>query len=295
MKKSSKYLLIGFLILCLGASGFLNVYLLRVNKRVRNSVVYSLTDDFLLNQIMLTKAAKESENSTTESTEKEGIIPLVGDKKGNSTEEDLPSDSKEIVSVPKTNQLPDYPNGCEAASTTMLLNYYGIHITLKEFIDQYLPMQEVYNKDGSRFGPDPSLYYAGNPASARNGWGCYEPVIENALNKLIANKNLNYLKVQNLNQKPLKELFNSTPVVIWIADDYSQASDFVQWYSYDKTKTYTYSNKTHAVVLVGYDIDNYYIADPLKEEEVTKVNQKQLEESYDSLGRQAVTLYNSNY
>ncbi len=285
--KKGKSLLIGVFAILLCASLLGNVYLIRVNRRVKNSIVYSLLDDYLLNQIIITKNTKDNERKVVEYAADLPGIAINLYEIDRDTE-----DTHVLTNVPKINQLPDYPNGCEAASATMLLNYFGVKITLKEFIEDYLPTKEIYSKDGSRFGPDPSLFYAGDPASKENGWGCYEPVIENTLNRILFDKKMNYLYVQNLNQKPIKELFYDYPVVIWITNDYSEETDFAQWYSYDKTKIYTYSNKTHAVVLVGYDKDFYYIADPLKEEEVTKVDKKILEASYDSLGRQAVTLYN---
>ena len=285
--KKGKSLLIGVFAILLCASLLGNVYLVRVNRRVKNSIVYSLSDDYLLNQIIITKNTKDNERKVVEyAADLPGIAINLYEIDGDT------EDTHVLTNVPKINQLPDYPNGCEAASATMLLNYFGVKITLKEFIEDYLPIKEIYSKDGSRFGPDPSLFYAGDPSSKENGWGCYEPVIENTLSRILFDKKMNYLYVQNLNQKPIKELFYDYPVVIWITNDYSEETDFAQWYSYDKTKTYTYSNKTHAVVLVGYDEDFYYIADPLKEEEVTKVDKKILEASYDSLGRQAVTLYN---
>lgn len=283
--KKGKYLLIGVFAVLLCASLLGNVYLVQVNRRVKNSIVYSLSDDYLLNQIIITKNTKENERKAFEAADLPGIDINLYEIDRNI------EDTQVLTNVPKINQLPDYPNGCEAASATMLLNYFDVNITLKEFIEDYLPTMEIYSKDGSRFGPDPSLFYAGDPASKENGWGCYEPVIENTLNRILFDKKIGYLYVQNLNQKPIKELFYDYPVVIWVTNDYSEETDFAQWYSYDKTKTYTYSNKTHAVVLVGYDKDSYYIADPLKEE-VTKVDKKILEASYDSLGRQAVTLYN---
>ena len=59
-----------------------------------------------------------------------------------------------LLDVPLINQNPDYPNGCEAAAATMLLNYLGIDITLEDFINNYLPMSDVYEKDGIRYGPN---------------------------------------------------------------------------------------------------------------------------------------------
>lgn len=73
------------------------------------------------------------------------------------------------LDVNLVNQYPKYPNGCEAATIVMLLNYYGIDITLEEWITNYLPQKEVYEKNGKRYGPNPAHYYAGDPTSEKRG------------------------------------------------------------------------------------------------------------------------------
>ena len=183
--KKGKYLLLGVISICLCASLLFNVYFIRINQRIKNSIAYSLSDDYLLNQIIITKNTKENERKIVEYAE--GVPDTGFNEEWNEMYDDT-ENTKVIPTFPKINQLPDYPNGCESASATMLLNYFGVKITLKELIENYLPMKEIYTKDGSRYGPDPSLFYAGDPSDKENGWGCYEPVIENTLNRIIFNK-----------------------------------------------------------------------------------------------------------
>ena len=71
----------------------------------------------------------------------------------------------------------------------MLLNYYGIDITLEEWITNYLPQKEVYEKNGKRYGPNPAHYYAGDPTSEKRGWGCFEPVIQEGIQNLLKDLN----------------------------------------------------------------------------------------------------------
>lgn len=273
--KKKYYLLLILLILLSSIGG--NIYLLhriKIEKNaVKNSIIPTLREDFLQKQIFITQLNEVKEYEFKEE------LPTIREKLEY-------NNGIYILNVKNILQLPDFPNGCEAASAVMLLNYYGIDITLENFVDDYLPTSEVYKKNGVRYGPDPALYYAGDPRSEQGGWGCYEPVIERTLDKIIDAKIFHTI---NLTNTELPDLLTQLPVIIWITTDYSVADDLYQWSSYDKTKSYTYSKKTHAVLLIGYDNNNYYINDPLKDE-VVKVEKKTLEKSYDSMGRQAVTI-----
>lgn len=74
--------------------------------------------------------------------------------------------------VPLLLQNPDYPNGCEAASMVMVLQYLGVNISLKDFIENYLEKENVYEKEGERFGPDPAISYAGEGIRACFNFSC---------------------------------------------------------------------------------------------------------------------------
>ena len=67
--KKGKYLLLGVISICLCASLLFNVYFIRINQRIKNSIAYSLSDDYLLNQIIITKNTKENERKIVEYAE----------------------------------------------------------------------------------------------------------------------------------------------------------------------------------------------------------------------------------
>ena len=148
---------------------------------------------------------------------------------------------------------------------------------------------------GIRFGPDPVQKYAGDPASARGGWGCFAPVIVNALESYLdtAGKySHTVLNVSGAELPILCETFinRSIPVAIWITQDYSPVSEVYQWLDYDGEQVYLYPSNQHCVMLIGYDRDSYYVCDPLKEEEYTVIPRADAELSYTSMGSQAVVL-----
>lgn len=195
------------------------------------------------------------------------------------------------LDIPHINQKEaGLPNGCEAVSATMLLNYYGLDISAEDFVDNYLPMEQIYNKWGFRYGPDPSGSYAGDPKSEKGGWGCFVPVIETALKAYVPSD----YTVFNISGVPffmLEELiiYAQTPVVIWVTQNYSEIKKVYQWQSYDKSETYLYPVNQHCVVLMGCDYENYYIDDPLKDK-VVAVPRDKLEKSYASMGSQAIII-----
>lgn len=180
--------------------------------------------------------------------------------------EDLPTPSvnAKIIDAPYIYQNFDYPNGCESASTVMALQYLGMNITVDSFIDCYLDMGATPVVGG--IGPDPSLVYCGNPRLT-SGWGCYSPVIVNALNKFV---NSNQYSIASFNGKSLSELCstyidNDIPVIIWATVgmvDSSASSYYASWTTSDG-KTISYNRKLHCLLLVGYDENSYYFNDPM--------------------------------
>jgi len=200
---------------------------------------------------------------------------------------------KDKKEVPFIAQNPGYPNGCEAVSATILLQSYGIDITVDEFVDIYLKKNVIYSEDGKRYGPNPKYIYAGDPTSATAGFGVFEPGIRLAIEKVL------YAKIEDENfnvygsegKEPLSyQVVNKLPIIIWVTTDYLPAKEVLTWQSYNKNHMYTYPKKSHTIVVTGVDEEFYYINDPLKNEKDLKIEKSQLEASFDSMGRQVVRL-----
>lgn len=134
-------------------------------KRVKNSLIPPLTNDYYSNQLILTNNIKKYEQGYYPS-EIPSIKKDIEDKYSFLDKQN----EKVIYDIPLVNQLPHYPNGCEAASSVMLLKFYGVDISLDEFI-KYLPKDKIYTENGTRFGSNPALFYAGDPKSETGGWG----------------------------------------------------------------------------------------------------------------------------
>ena len=56
----------------------------------------------------------------------------------------------------------------------MLLRYLGYDITVDEFIENDLEIQDFREENGEIFGPDPRKYFCGSPYDP-DAFGCYAP------------------------------------------------------------------------------------------------------------------------
>lgn len=280
LQRKNYFILFLFLIIiALVGTLFLTYHeLVKEQEKIKNAIIPPLKEDYYSNQLFLTNYNIQRE------LEQQKWLDEYKDEYG--IDEWLVDDYNRILNVPRLSQMSLFPNGCEAVSTVMMLNYYGISITPQDFILQYLPMDKVYEENGKRYGPDPSKYYAGDPKDSYRGWGAFSPVIAKSIQELL--KDNPRLEVYNLTNSNIDNLKYFLPVVIWVTIDYSKAEEVYEWYSYDGTKTYTYPKNAHAVLLTGVDNDFYYINDPLKAEETVKVEKETLRISYDSMGRQAI-------
>ena len=272
-----------------------NYYWYRALKReeetLKIALIPTLSNDYFTNQLALTNQAKIKGDYEYKKWQQ---YATYNDPWYQETIDTLYH--MEPLDIPLINQNPDYPNGCEAAAATMLLNYLGIDITLEDFINNYLPMSDVYEKDGIRYEPNPAVSYAGNPADTSRGLGTFEPVIANAITSILKkqkkeNPKLEYNIYENAEKYSLKiaanQLTNTfTPFLIWTTIDYTEAKDIYEWFSYDKKSTYTYPKNSHVVVVTGVDENYYYINDPLKNAKNIPIEKDLLETSFDSLGRQ---------
>ena len=299
MKKKKTWIYLSVItllaLLLLGTNYYWYRALKREEETLKNALIPTLSNDYFTNQLALTNQAKIKEDyDYTEGQQ----YAMYNDPWYQEVIDNLYQ--MEPLDVPLINQNPDYPNGCEAAAATMLLNYLGINITLEDFINNYLPMSDVYEKNGVRYGPNPAISYAGNPKDPSRGWGTFEPVIVNAITTILKkqkkeNPKLEYNMYENDEKYSLKTAADQlngtfTPFLIWTTIDYTEAKDIYEWFGYDKKNTYTYPKNSHVVVVTGVDENYYYINDPLKSEKNIPIEKEQLEKSFDSLGRQLILI-----
>ncbi len=169
---------------------------------------------------------------------------------------------KKIIEVPYIDQSVVYPTGCESVSATMLLQYLGYEISVDEFIRKYVPCVAMEERDGQLYGPDPREAFCGSPYDS-DSFGCYAPVIREALQKVVGDK----YKVVEETGTSMQDLITryidqDMPVVFWACIDMKKEIIGPQWKLLDSGALFTWRSNEHCMLLVGYDEEGYYFNDP---------------------------------
>lgn len=171
---------------------------------------------------------------------------------------------KVIIEAPYIDQSPRWPTGCESVSAVMLLRYLGYDITVDEFIENDLEIQDFREENGEIFGPDPRKYFCGSPYDP-DAFGCYAPVIVNALSKVFAGeKKYEAADETGTSEKELLEKYidRGMPLIFWACIDMREPVTGPQWRLHDTGEWFTWISNEHCMLLVGYDDEKYYFNDP---------------------------------
>ena len=196
--------------------------------------------------------------------------------------------NKKILSVQNILQNPELPTGCEVTSATILLNYYGYNVDKVWLCDNFLPKSTDFH--GS-YGPDPNKVFVGNPkSSSGRGLYCHAPVIVKTINDYLRSVGSN-AKAMNITGTSAKDLESyiaqGTPVGVWATINMVPTKEIRCWALEDGGYALGYNN-FHCLVLIGYDDDYYYFADPLGLS--SKVDKNTFISRYETLRKQAVII-----
>ena len=201
-----------------------------------------------------------------------------------------------IENVPFIDQTEKYPTGCESISTMMCLLYWKIDITPEEFIDNYVDKGIFYYKNGQLYAPHPSNKFIGSPYDP-SSYGCYEPVIERALNKLVLDKKLNFdvVNLTNVEMDKIKSDYidKDIPVIFWAT---MHMWDYVignMWTVPETGEKFQWRGREHCLLLIGYDDNNYIFNDPMHERKC-KYPKEQVEKCHKDQYSMAVALVKKN-
>ena len=193
-----------------------------------------------------------------------------------------PSGKSKIIDAPFISQKPSYPTGCESVATVMALQYAGVNISVDKFIDNYL------YKTGMIFDPNES--FGGNPRGS--GYGCYSPVIKNALDKCFVAEGLSTYSATELKNVSLQQLCTDyidkdIPVIMWATIDMRPWYNGDHWYY--NGKKIQWIAPEHCLLLVGYDDQNYIFNDPWRNKQ-TYYRKSAVEAAYAGLFKQAIVI-----
>ena len=198
------------------------------------------------------------------------------------------------MKVPFVSQLPKYPTGCEGASATSLLRYYGYNVTLDDMITA-IPRKNIAEKDGKRWGPDINEYFVGTPTggytSANPGYGAFSPCVTKSLQTVIDNHNGKHIasKISGCSfHELLDHISQGRPAIVWATYMMKQPTEVNSWYITETGKYFEYPRGTHVMVLVGYSDTEVSIIDPYKGP--VTFNISTFEKRWNLLGKQAIVI-----
>lgn len=226
------------------------------------------------------KPETDTAETTVRSEEKFGLEAFLEKK---------PSDEEQmLLDVQYICQKPEYPTGCESVSAVMLLRAAGISIDVDTFIDSYLKKGTLVSDGSGTHGPHPAEAFIGDPRGS--GFGCYAPVIVSAIESAAPD-----YEVLNETGKTLEELTDTyirrgNPVIIWATINMMEPKPGASWKIDSTGENFVWKQGEHCLVLIGFDAENYYMADPYTGKAVTVYEKGLLASRYEEMGMQAVTI-----
>ncbi len=198
-----------------------------------------------------------------------------------------------IKNVPVIGQYPDYPAGCETVAAVMNLNYFGMNITVEDFIDFYLPLGTApYWENGDWYSSSPEDCFLGDPESEK-GWGIWAkgmlPAIENYL--LDINSRYTAATVYGETIKSLceKYIVNDISVMVWVTAYMETPYENITANIIGSDETFTWISPNHCMLLVGYDKDGYFFNDPITGE-LEIYGKEESEAAFRGNGSQAIVI-----
>ena len=194
------------------------------------------------------------------------------------------------MDVPIICQLPEYKNGCEATSLTMMLNYAGAGTSKDEVISKIsvdsTPIS--YDSSGSiKEWGNPEVGFVGDITGSKPGYSIDPVALISTVNEFLPGRALNltgcdYEKIEEI-------LLSGRPIVVWVNTTFATPSVAHTWTSNGVTvKGY---KKQHAVLLTGIDRGYFYYNDPLTGMQNAVIEKETFKEVWIGMGRKALSYY----
>jgi len=196
-----------------------------------------------------------------------------------------------LEGLPGLLQKPELPNGCEATSLAIVLNFWGFEADKLDIAYNHIPRQDFTTTNAGRLGPNPAQAYAGDPAD-NFGFYCLAPAVAAGANSYLQQAG-SLLQAQDISGSDTAALEGwldaGCPVVFWLTLDGGEAryAPRFYWLLPDGTEYRPYAN-LHCVVLRGYNDTQFYLCDPLQVE--VAVDKAAAMAGYQALGENAVVV-----
>lgn len=202
-----------------------------------------------------------------------------------------------LMHVVGIDQYPQLPNGCEVTSLTMLMDALG-HPVSKMTLAAEMPkdptrlvLTSTTNSAGQevhhvKYWGNPNVGFVGSVYQAGEGYGIYHRPMFEFLNRLLPGR------AEDLTGKPfsaiLRHVAQGVPVEVWTTTTFEPTTDWVTWQSPEGLVRAT--PLEHAVLVVGYGPGVIYVNNPLNGEAAEPVAEAPFLQSWQQLGKQAITV-----
>ena len=157
-------------------------------------------------------------------------------------------------------QHPDYPTGCESVALYILLQYYGVDVTVDKIIDELPKGPMPYEQDGVMYGANPEREFVGSPLDD-GSYGVFNRPIAAVAEKFKSG----VFTFENATIEDIREVLDSgNPVLAWYVIDPDKKIEYRRsWLDYKTGEKIKWPRGEHAVVVYGYDGNkSFFISDP---------------------------------
>lgn len=194
-----------------------------------------------------------------------------------------------LIKAPAESQFPQFYNGCEVTSLSMLLNFEHIAVD-KLMLAAQLPRTTtplVTDSDGQIVSwGDPNVGFVGSMTGKQPGYGVYHAPIAALMRRYLPHDTLDMTGSRFTSL--LAVLRTGRPVIAWTTMTFSPTVPWIVWQSPEGPVRATMYE--HAVLLVGYDSTDVFVNNPLGGIQDERVPIGAFRATWDDMGRQAITV-----
>lgn len=196
------------------------------------------------------------------------------------------------VNVEPVMQMPELPNGCEAASLASVLQYYGYSVDKLDLAYGYIPRMDFLEEGETRYGGNPEEYYPGDPATGV-GFYCFAAPLAEGANRYLQQQSssLQAYDITGISPAGLREyLGQEIPVIVWITiDGEDPRYSHYAWTDVNTGESILGLANVHCVVLTALGESKCMLADPLDGEKV--MEKDAFIKMFTAMGSRAVVIH----
>ena len=189
-----------------------------------------------------------------------------------------------INNISRINQYSvGYPTGCESAALTILLNYWGVNVSIKQVVDVLPKGAQPYYENNVKYGGNPYIEFIGHPKNSYS-YGVYDIPIQNVANNfkegIINGRGMSMNDVLSIVRQ-------GRPVIVWNSMNLSVPHYSDSWIYRNTGERIRWLADLHAIIVVGYNDDQIITSDSLTGT-IRYFDRRTFESRYNAFGKRAL-------